>query len=94
MNKAMKELKARAAGMIRNEKKYSTKAEAKAAALKLCHNLDSNISVWETPDGEFAVIQHENREWAGLCDYKEVIDTGELYDTVKARKSIDEIEEV
>lgn len=80
--------------VISKEKHFDTKENAEKEALKQCRNLDSLISVWEAPDGRFAIIQHKNREKAGNCDYKEVIDTATLYDAVKARGGIDEIEEV
>lgn len=83
----------RAMPVISKEKHFDTKEAAKKEAIKQCHNLDSLISVWESPDGRFAIIQHENREKAGNCDYKEVIGTGDLFDAVKGQ-GIDDIEEV
>lgn len=95
MNAAMKELKARAAEVMKQEATFDTKEQALTEALKQCRNLDAGISVWKAPanmGGKFTIVQFENREEAFLCEYTEVYDTGALYDKVKER--YDKIEEV
>lgn len=80
--KLPKEFIDKAKQVMATEKTFSTKEDAMREAVKSSKNLDSLISIWNK-DGKYVIVNRENREHAGNLGYKEVIDTGEIYDKVK-----------
>lgn len=93
MDEFMRNRKAKAEKVIAQEPTFGNKDEALKAAVHQCRNFDSDVTIWEK-DGKYALVQFENREEAGLAEYKEVYSLGEIFDKVKEQKGIEDIDEV
>ena len=91
MNENMKKLQEKAKKTLAKEQSFDSKEAALQEAIKQSRNLDSGISIWHK-DGDYKIVNVENREEAFILGYEEVCDTGVIYDKVK--EQTDRIKEI